>query len=707
MNKIYLILLVSILFIAACNPKEEKNMTETNPLLEKFDTPFEVPPFDKIENKHYLPAFEEAMKAQKEEVDAIVNNTEEASFENTIVALDNTGELLSTVRSVFYPLKSANTNSEMGEIAKEISPLLSKHGDDIALNEELFKRVKQVYDNKEKFSLNTEQMMLLKKTYDGFVRGGANLAEDKKTRFREINEKLSSLTLQFGDNLLKENNGFNIVIENEDDLSGLPKSVTQAAAETASEKGEDGKWIFTIHKPSLFPFLTYSDKRDLREKLFTAYINRGNNNDENDNKNIIKEIVNLRVERANLLGFKSHAAYILDVNMAKEPKNVYNLLNKIWEAALPVAKQEAKDLQAMIDKEGGDFKLKSWDWWYYSEKIRKEKYDLDEEQLRPYFKLENVRAGMFMLAEKLYGITFTPVNNLPIYHKEAEAFEVKEADGTHIGIFYTDFYPRESKKGGAWMTSFRKQSKIKGKDVTPVIMNVMNFTKPTGDKPSLLSFEEVETMFHEFGHGLHGLLSNCTYERLSGTSVARDFVELPSQVMENWASEPEMLKMYAKHYETGEVIPDELIEKLQKSSHFNQGFGTIEYLAASYLDMFYHTMTEQNNELDVIEFENTVLSNLGLMPEIVSRYKSTNFAHIFSGGYSSGYYGYEWAAVLDADAFEAFKETSLFDKETATAFREKLISQGGTDEAMNLYKAFRGKEPSIEPHLKRKGLLKN
>ncbi|NPA44228.1 MAG: M3 family metallopeptidase [Chlorobi bacterium] len=707
MKRFYSILIFSIILFAGCKQEEknEKKMTNSNPLLAKFDTPFEVPPFDKIKNKHYMPAFKEAMKIHKEEIDAIVNNKDSATFENTIVAMDNSGELLINVSSIFYALKSADTNDSINQIAKEVSPLLSKHKDDIALNEKLFKRIKSVYDNKEKFNLNTEQMMLLKKTYEDFVRGGANLPEDKKERFREINKKLSMLTLQFGENLLNENNGFYIVIDKKEDLSGLPNSVIQAAAEAAKEKEQEGKWIFTVQKSSIFPFITYSDKRNLREKLFKAYINRGDNNNENDNKKIIKEIVNLRIEKANLLGYNSHANFILDVNMAKEPKNVYDLLNKVWGAALPVAKKEAEDLQAMIKKDGKDFTLEPWDWWYYSEKIRKEKYDLNEEELRPYFKLENVREGMFKLAENLYGITFTPLKNFPVYHKDAEAFEVKEADGTHIGIFYTDYFPRESKKGGAWMTSFRKQSRRNGKNITPVIMNVMNFTKPTADKPSLLSFEEVETMFHEFGHALHGLLSDCTYEKLSGTSVARDFVELPSQIMENWASEPEMLKIYAKHYKTGEVIPDELIAKLQNSSKFNQGFRSAEYLAASFLDMAYHTLTKQNNELDVNKFEGNVLSEIGLPSNIVSRYRSTNFAHIFSGGYSSGYYGYEWAAVLDADAFEAFKETSLFDKETANKFRKEILSKGGTDDPMTLYKNFRGKKPSIEPLLKRKGLL--
>lgn len=709
MNKFTLIILASILFFAQCKQEEknDKTMASSNPLLSKFETPFEVPPFDKIKNKHYMPAFIEGMKEQKKEIDAIVNNTEEPTFENTIVAMDNSGELLTTVSSIFDALKSADTNDSLNQIAKDVSPLLSKHSDDIALNDKLFQRVKSVFQNKEKLKLNTEQMMLLKKTYDGFVRGGANLTSDKKERFREINKKLSLLTLQFGEHLLNDNNNFYITIENKEDLSGLPNSVIQAGAEAAKAKGQEGKWVYTLEKSSLFPFITYSDKRALREKLFKAYINRGNNNDSNDNKKIIKEIVNLRIERANLLGYKSHAAFILDNNMAKEPKNVYDLLNKVWDAALPVAKKEAENLQAMIKKDGKDFKLEPWDWWYYSEKIRKEKYDLDEEKLRPYFKLENVRKGMFKLAENLYGITFTPLKGFPIYHKDAEAFEVKEANGTHIGIYYTDYFPRESKRGGAWMTSFRKQSRIKGKNVTPIIMNVANLTKPTADKPSLLSFEDVETMFHEFGHALHGLLSDCTYERLSGTSVARDFVELPSQVMENWASEPEMLEIYAKHYKTGEIIPDSLVQKIKNSRKFNEGFRSTEYLAASFLDMAYHTMTEQNNNLDVNKFEDKALSGIGLPSNIISRYKSTNFAHIFSGGYSSGYYGYEWAAVLDADAFQAFKETSLFDKNTAKKFRSELLSKGGTDEPMTLYKNFRGKEPLIEPLLKRKGFLYN
>ncbi len=705
MKKLILYFAGALLILGACNQNNEKKTDMNNPLLvEKFDTPFQVPPFSKIKNKHYLPAFKEAMKIQKEEIDAIVNNPDEPTFENTLVALDNSGELLNRVSNIFFNLKSADTNDSINQIAKEVSPLLSQHRDDIALNEGLFKRVKTVYDKQESLNLNTEQKMLLKKVYENFVRGGANLTGEQKERFREINKKLSMLTLKFGENLLNENNAFELVIDNEKDLAGLPEAVVSGAKETAEAKGYKDKWVFTLQKPSLIPFLTYSKKRDLREKIYKAYVNRGDNNNENDNKDIIKQIVNLRVERANMLGFKTHADFILDKNMAKKPENVFELMNKVWEPAIKTAKQEAADIQEMINKEGDNFKLEPWDWWYYSEKIRKERYDLDEEALRPYFKLENVRNGMFLLANKLYGITFTELKDVPVYHKDALVFEVKDADGSHIGIYYADYFPRESKKGGAWMTSFTKQSRIKGKDVKPIIMNVTNFSKPTGDKPALLSFEEVETMFHEFGHALHGLLSDCTYNTLSGTSVARDFVELPSQIMENWASEPEMLKFYAKHYETGEVIPDELIQKIQNSRQFNQGFITVEYTAAAFLDMYWHTLTEKNDSTDVNKFEKEVAEKIGLIPEIEFRYRSTNFAHIFSGGYSSGYYGYQWAAVLDADAFQAFKETGdIFNKDVATSFRNNILARGGTDDPMDLYVKFRGRKPTPDALLKRLG----
>ncbi len=676
---------------------------ESNPFFSEYDTPFGVPPFSKIKEEHFMPAFKEGMKQQKREIEAIINNPETPTFENTIEAMERSGALLTKVSDVFDNLTSANTNDNLQEIAKEVTPLLSGHNDDINLNPNLFERVKQVYDKKDEIALSGEQSALLEKYYKNFVRGGANLDPEKQKRFREINEQLSLFSLQFGENILKEDNAFELVIDNEEDLAGLPQSAVKGAAETASERGYEGKWVFTLHKPSLIPFLQYSEKRGLREKMFKGYINRGDNGNELDNKEILSKMAALRVERANLLGYKTHADFILDENMAKTPDRVYKLLDQLWVAALPIAKKEAKDMQEMIKSEGNNFKLEAWDWWYYSEKVKKARYDLDDAALRPYFKLENVRDGAFAVATNLYGITFEERPDLPVYHPDVKAFEVKEADGKHIGILYTDYFPRASKRGGAWMNAYRKQFRQDGKNITPVIANVCNFSKPTGDKPALLSFDEVETLFHEFGHALHGLLSNSTYHTISGTSVPRDFVELPSQIMENWASEPEVLKSYARHYETNEPIPDELIEKLENSGHFNQGFATVEYLAASFLDMDWHTLTEVK-ELDPVEFENNSLNKIGLIPEIVSRYRSPYFRHIFSGGYSSGYYSYIWAAVLDADAFEAFKENGLFDKKTALAFRENVLSKGGSDDPMTLYVKFRGAEPKIEPLLKRRGL---
>jgi peptidyl-dipeptidase Dcp len=696
MKKLFLLLFIAGL-LCSCLQQEE------NPLFSEFDTPFQVPPFDKIQEKHYLPAFKEGMEQQNMEIEAIVNNPEAPTFENTIEAMESTGSSLRKVSSVFYVLNGSMTNDNMQEIAKEVAPLESKHEDNIRLNEKLFQKVKAVYEQKDKLDLTTEQNTLLVKYYKDFVRSGANLDEEKKAKMKEINQELSILTVKFGENVLKENNRFEMVIDKKEDLAGLPQAVIAGAAEAAKEREYEGKWVFTIHKPSMIPFLQYSENRALREKIFKAYINKGNNNDELDNKDNLAKIAALRVERANLLGYKTHADYVLEKNMAKKPENVYKFLEQLWKPALKMTKKEARELQEMIRKEGHDFKLQAWDWWYYAEKLKKAKYALDEEMLRPYFKLENVREGAFSVASKLFGIQFIEREDIPKYHEDARVFEVKEADGSHIGIFYTDYFPRASKRGGAWMNSFRKQSRLHGKEIYPVITNNGNFSKPTGDKPALISSEEVSTLFHEFGHGLHGLLSDCTYNRLSGTSVSRDFVEMQSQIMENWAFEPEVLKMYAKHYETGEVMPQELIDKLKKASHFNQGFVTVEYLAASFLDMDWHTLTEAK-ELDVHEFETESLNKIGLIPEIIVRYKSPYFNHIFSGGYSSGYYSYIWAEVLDADAFQAFKETSLFDQKTAQSFRENILERGGTENPMVLYKRFRGAEPKVEFLLKKRGL---
>lgn len=677
--------------------------TTQNPFFAEWKTPFETPPFDKIKEDHYMPAFEEGMKQHQQEIEAIVSSTETPTFENTVVALDNSGALLTKVANVFFNMTSANTNDSLQSIAKKIAPMLSKHQDDILLNEKLFQKIKGVYEQKDQLSLNDEQNMLLEKNYKDFVRGGADLDEEKKAELRKINEELSVLSLQFGDNVLKEDNNFELVLDNEADLAGLPDNIKTAAAEAAKERDKTGKWVFSLHKPSLIPFLQYSEKRDLREKMFKAYINRGDNNNEFDNKKILAKIASLRVRKANLLGYKSHADFVLEENMSKTPDAVYNLLNQLWAPAINIAKKEAYEIQSMIFDEGFHFKLEPWDWWYYAEKVKKAKYDLDEEMLRPYFKLENVIDGVFMVATKLYGITFNERKDIPTYHPDVKVFEVKEADGTHVAILFADYFPRASKRGGAWMSEYRPQFKLDGKMITPVICNVGNFSKPTADTPSLLSYEEVTTLFHEFGHALHGLLSNCTYQRLAGTNVARDFVELPSQIMENWASEPEVLKMYAKHFETGEPIPDELIEKIKNSSKFNQGFITVEYLAASFLDMDWHTLTD-SQELDPIAFENQSMNKIGLIPEIVVRYRSPYFRHIFAGGYSAGYYSYIWAEVLDADAFQAFKETSLFDQETATAFRENILARGGTEDPMVLYKKFRGAEPKIDALLKKRGL---
>ncbi len=678
-----------------------------NPFFEAYSTPFEVPPFDKILNAHYLPAFEEGIKQHNAEIKSISECDKAPDFANTIEALDRSGSLLTRVNHVFSNLKEAVTNDSLQDIARKVAPLLSQHSDEVNLNAKLFARVKGVYDCRNSFKLNQEQLRLLEETYKGFVRGGANLTEDKKIQLKKVNEELSLLDLTFGDNMLAETNSYKLTIDKKEDLAGLPESVIAGAADEAKAQKLDGKWIFTLQKPSWIPFVTYAENRSLREKIYKAMYSRANNGNEHDNKLVINKLVNLRLQKANLMGFESWSAFVLDNCMAKTSANVYKLLYQVWTPAIKRAKEEAKDMQDMIAKEGGHFKLESWDWWYYSEKVRKAKYDLDEEQTRPYFELNNVREGAFSVANKLYGITFSRLNNMPLYHPECEVYEVKDGDGSSLGVLYMDFFPRNSKKGGAWMTNFREQSySLDGKNIRPVISVTCNFSKPTGDKPALLSFDEVETLFHEFGHSLHGLLSQCHYPGVSGTNVARDFVELPSQVMEHWASEPEVLRIYAKHYKTGEVIPQQLVDKIVKSGKFNQGFATVEYLAATILDMDYHTITK-GGDIDVEAFEKISMEKAGLISEIIPRYKSTYFAHTFSGGgeYSSGYYSYIWAQVLDCDTFQAFKEAgSIFDPTVAKSFRSNALERGGTDEAMKLYLNFRGKEPSIEPLLKSRGL---
>ena len=692
--------MVVTLLVLSCAGKDQ------NPFFSEFDTPFGVPAFDKINEEHYMPAFTEAIKLHDEEIDAIINNSEPPTFRNTIEELEISGEMLTTVANVFFALNSANTNEVMQGIAKEVGPMLAEHQDNVSLNEKLFQRVKAVHSKIDELGLDVAQRRLLDDYYKGFVRGGADLDEEGKAKLREINQELSVLGIQFAENVLKETNAFELVIDKEEDLAGLPDAVITGASEAAAQKGYEGKWLFTLQKPSMLPFIQYSEKRELREKIYRAYFNMGDNNDELDNKKILSKIAALRVKKANLLGYRTHAHFVLEENMSKNPDTVFEFLDKLWPASLQKAREEAAVLQAMIDEEGSDFKLESWDWWYYSEKVKRAKYDLDEEMLKPYFVLENVINGAFGVATSLWGITFEEIKDIPKYHEDVRVFEVKEANGDHIGILYTDYFPRESKRGGAWMGAYRSQSNMGGKMVTPVITNVGNFQKPTADQPALLTWDDVLTLFHEFGHGLHGLLTNCIYPGQSGTAVATDFVELPSQIMENWAGEPAVLATYARHYKTGEIIPDELVAKMKKSSKFNQGFATTEYLAASYLDMYWHSLSVPV-EHDVIEFENKAFEGLGLIPEIKSRYRSTYFRHIFSGSgdYAAGYFSYMWAEVLDQDAFQAFRETDIFNKKLAASFRENILAKGGSEDPMVLYRRFRGADPSIEPLLRKRGLI--
>jgi peptidyl-dipeptidase Dcp len=681
----------------------ENKLQSDNPLLAAYETPFNVPPFDKIKDEHFKPAFEEALKQHNLEIDSIVNNEDEATFENTIVALENAGSLLSNVSTVFYNLNSANTNDSIQSLAKELAPQISAHSDEISLNAKLFERVKSVYSNKDKSALDAEDLKLLEETYKGFVRSGANLSDSDKESLKKINSELSVLTTQFGQNLLAETNAYELVVDKKEDLAGLSAGLISAAADVAKAKGKEGKWVFTLSNPSVMPFLQYADNRELRKNIWDAYQKRGNNDNESDNKDILVKIANLRLEKAKLLGYNSHAAYVLEESMAANPANAYQLLNKLWTPALNKAKVEAADIQKEIDAAQDTFKVAPYDWRYYAEKIRVNRFALNEEEIKPYFSLASVREGAFETAKKLWGISFVALNNVPTYHEEVEVYEVKDKDGSHLGLMYADFFPRESKRGGAWMTSYRKQSTTDGKRVAPVVSIVCNFTKPVGDQPALLTFDEASTLFHEFGHALHGLLSNVKYKSLSGTSVSRDFVELPSQIMENWAADPEVLKTYAKHYRTGEAIPDSLITKMDNAGTFDQGFATTEYLAASMLDLDFHA-TQSPISGDVNVFEKKAMDKAGLIDAIIPRYRSSYFQHIFSGGYSAGYYAYIWAEVLDSDAFAAFKEKGLFDQVTADSFRKNILEKGGTANPADLYKEFRGQEPDPIHLMKKRGL---
>lgn len=707
MNKLHLLLMIPVLFLASCGPAAEEN-----PFLADYTTPFGVPPFDKINNSHFAPAIEKGIAQQDAEILAIVENTQAPTFENTIQALEYSGEILRKVMGVFDNLNSSLTSPELQKIEQEMAPVLSAHSDNILLNPGLFSRVKAVYEQRANLGLNDEQMHLLEETYKRFIRSGAGIPADKQERLREINQQLSILTLQFSQNVLNEVNQFKLVVENEADLAGLPPSSIASAAETAAAAGLEGKWVFTLHNPSVMPFLYNAQNRGLREVMQQAYINRGNNNNEFDNKEIIGKVINLRLERARLLGYNNHADYTLEETMVKDVPTVMNFMSQLWEAALAIAKQEAYDLQAMIDAEGNDFRLAQWDWRYYSEQVRKARYDIDEEEIRQYFELNTVRDGIFMVVQKLWGLRFTERFDVPKYHEDVQVFEVTESDGTHIGILYMDFHPRESKRGGAWMSEYRGQRiDPDGTFVHPVVTVVCNFTPPAGGQPSLLTYDEMTTFFHEFGHALHGLLSDVTFPSLAGTNVSRDFVELPSQIMENWAKEPEVMLTFARHYQTGEPMPQELMDKLKESAQFDQGFATVEFVASALLDMEYHTITEAFAEDQLKEVAGIIdartIQKYGLIPEISFRHGSTHFNHIFYWGYSSGYYSYLWSGLLDADAYEAFRETGdFFDQETAASFRKNILSKGGTKDAMEMYVDFRGREPEIGPLLRQRGLVR-
>ena len=674
MKRTLVIAAAATMLLAGCKDKK----TMENPFFSEWNTPYEIPDFQRIKTEHYMPAFREGMKQQKEWIDNIANNSEEPTFGNTIIPYEYSGQLLQEVSAVFFNLSECENSPEMEAIAEEVTPLLSAHEDDIALNQKLFARVKAVYDQRETLDLNTEQRRLLEETYKGFVRGGANVPEEQQARFRELNEQIASLTLRFAQNVLKATNAYKKALPNGDTV--------------------------TLDIPTWEPFMQTCPDRKLREEVWHAYADRCRDG-EFDNTKIIDTLVNLRLERANILGFPTHADYVLDDCLAKTPVNVYSCLMDIWVPALKVAKQERDLYQKMLEKDEPGAKLQPWDWRYYAEKYRAEKYAIDDAEVRPYFSLDSVREGAFMVANKLYGLTFKERTDLPTYDKEARCFEVRQGDST-VGILYMDFHPRASKRSGAWMTEFRGQHRDRktGENVMPIIQVVCNFTKPTADKPSLLNFDESETLFHEFGHALHGLLSKCTYPSLAGTNVPRDFVELPSQVMENWCRHPQVMKMYAHHYQTGEAIPDALIKKIAAAQTYGQGFMTTELLAASLLDMDYYSIKEKQH-IDPIAFEDEHMAKIGLIPEIISRYRSPYFQHIFTTGYDAGYYSYTWTAILDADAFEAFAESGdLFNPELARKFRH-LLESGNTVEPMDLYRAFRGKDPSPKALLKRKGML--
>ena len=695
--KYVVVALTMISMITACNKSTSESQ---NPFLSEFQTPYATPDIQKIKIEHYEPAFLAGIEQQNKEVKAIANNPEQPTFENTVEALDHSGDILSRVSGVFFALTEADTNDQLMELEEKFGPMLADHNDTIYLDKNLFKRVARLHDQEKAgdLHLTTEQHFLLDKHYKLFLRSGIALDSAGQERLRAINQELSLLTIAFDNHILAENNAFELWVDRQEDLAGLPASVIAGAAEEARAKGKEGKWLFTLQESSRLPLLQYAQNRELRKQMYQAYISMGNRDDDNDNKEVLRKILTLRLEKANLMGFKNYASYVLDENMAKTPEAVMDFLHELWTYSLENAKKERVELQHIMDREGKNEKLEAYDWWYYAEKLRQEKYDLNEDEIKPYFSLEDVHQGLSYVVNKLYGITLTPVNTISVYHPDVKTYLVNDADGSLLGVFYADYMPRSSKRSGAWMSNFRDQKA----GTRPLVYNVASFTKATAETPSLLSLDEAKTMFHEFGHALHGMLSQCNYAGISGTSVAQDFVELPSQLNEHWAVEPEVLKIYAKHYKTREPIPDELIQKIVNQSLFNQGFMTTELLAASLLDMELHMLTD-TKDLDVVAYEKQLMDQLGLIPEIGPRYRATYFSHII-GGYEAGYYSYLWAERLDADAFEAFKEHGIFDPATALSYRKNILEKGGSDDPMKLYIRFRGSAPKLEPLLKNRGL---
>lgn len=676
-----------------------------NPFFERYQTPHGAAPFDRIKTEHYEPAIQEGIKQQKEAIDAIIRNPEKPTFSNTIEAFENSGELLEKVTPIFGNMLGAETNDDLQALAQKLMPLLNEHSNNITLNEQLFARVKEVYKQKDALKLTLEQNKLLDNVYDSFIRHGANLQGDARDQYRQLSNELSTLTLTFSENNLKETNKYQMLLTDKADLAGLPEIIVETAAESAKSEGKEG-WLFTLQAPSFVPFLTYADNRELRHKLYMAYNTKCSQDNEYNNNDIVRKIVNIRMQIAQLLGYNNHAAYTLQKRMAENSDAVYKLLNQLLDAYMPTAQKEYREVQSLArETEGNDFVLMPWDWSYYSNKLKDKKFSINEEMLRPYFELEQVKKGVFGLAEKLYGITFKKNTNIPVYHKDVEAYEVYDKDGTYLSLLYTDFHPRAGKRAGAWMTSFKDQwiDLKTGENSRPHISVVMNFTKPTENKPALLTFSEVETFLHEFGHALHGMFANSTYRSLSGTSVYWDFVELPSQIMENFAIEKDFLNTFARHYQTGEVLPDELIKRMVDASNFNVAYACLRQVSFGLLDMAWYTRSTPF-EGDVKAYEQQAWEKAQVLPVVKETCMSTQFSHIFSGGYSAGYYSYKWAEVLDADAFSLFKQKGVFNREVAESFRNNILSKGGTEHPMVLYKRFRGQEPGIDALLIRNGI---